>query len=249
MKNLPITANMQVADVIHINYQLLPVIGRFGLVPGFGNKTINELCSDYNIDTLFFLEIINSYHNADYFSESQFGDYSLSLVVEYLTKTHHYYLDAKIPELENIVNNIIRLSNSETKTHNRLIANFFEEYKNELKRHFAYEEKYIFSYSATLENAYNKGIATPKMILKKKRVDFINQNKDHHQLEEKLFDLKNLIIRHFPSSGSNIAIKRLIPELFSLEEDLNDHSRIEDKVLIPKIIQLEEKIIAQNDKT
>lgn len=239
---------MQIADAIHINYHLLPVIGRFGLVPGFGNKTINELCSDNNIDTMFFLEIINSYHNADYFSESQFGDYSPSLVIEYLSKTHRYYLDIKIPELENIVNNIIRFSNSETKTHNRLIANFFEEYKNELKHHFAYEEKYIFSYSKTLENAYLNGIATPIMIKKNKRINFINQNKDHHQLEEKLFDLKNLIIRHFPPLGSNVAIKRLIPELFILEEDLNDHSRIEDKVLIPKIIQLEEKIISQNEQ-
>jgi regulator of cell morphogenesis and NO signaling len=37
-------------------------------------------------------------------------------------------------------------------------------------------------------------------------------------------------------------IEKLLIELFRLEEDLNDHARIEDIVLIPKILQLEEKI-------
>ena len=246
MKHLPIAANMKMADVIHLDYLLLPIIGRFGIDLGFGNKTVKEVCREKQIHLSFLLEILNSYHNHDYFAEDQFQDYPTTLIVDYLINTHSYYINSKIPELEAMVEKFINISSEENKSNNELIANFFNEYKQELIRHLNQEEKNLFPYTRELERIYASGEISAE-ILKKIAKNEIAHNDDHHQLEEKLFDLKNLIIKFLPPVKQKNIMEKLLIELFQLENDLNDHSRIEDKVLIPKVIQLEQKIVSLSD--
>lgn len=244
---LPIAANMKLADVIHLDYLLIPIIGRFGIELGFGNKTIQEVCNERNIHLSFFLEIINSYHNHDYFPEDELQDYPISLIVEYLSNTHNYYLNYKIPELDELVKLFIESSSKENEANNKLIANFYEKYKKELIRHLKLEEANLFPYSNELKLAVETTQISEALLIKI-RNNYISKNDDDHfDLEEKLDDLKNLIIKFLPPVQRKDLLEKLLIELFRLENDLNDHSRIEDKVLIPKIIQLENKIIALSD--
>lgn len=242
MKLLPISANMKMADVIHLDYLLLPIIGRFKIDLGFGNKTVKEVCIEKNINVSFLLEILNSYHNHDYFAENQFQDYPTTLIVDYLINTHNYYIHSKIPELETMVEQFIAYSSNENKANNELIANFFNEYKLELIRHLKQEEKHLFPYTRLLEDAFNMGNITNDLMIMINRNDFNHNDIEHNQLEEKLFDLKNLIIKFLPPVKRKDIMEHLLIELFQLENDLNDHSRIEDKVLIPKVILLEQKV-------
>jgi regulator of cell morphogenesis and NO signaling len=52
---MKIVAKMKMAEVIHLNYHLLPIISRFGIDLGFGERTIEQLSHDYNLDLAFFL--------------------------------------------------------------------------------------------------------------------------------------------------------------------------------------------------
>ncbi|HOO85213.1 MAG TPA: hypothetical protein PLS94_11645 [Prolixibacteraceae bacterium] len=233
------TANTKMADIILNNYLLLPIIGRFGIDLGFGNKTVSEVCAEKSINTFFFLEIINSYNNPEYFTAEELQEYPLMLIIEYLTNTHNYYRKVKIPELEKIVYEIIENSNPDNKKNNLLIANFFEEYKTELIKHLENEEKTIFPFTIELENTLHNHESLELLIQKIAQSKSAHNNDDHKQLEAKLLDLKNLIIKFLPPVKRKDLIEKLLIELFRLEEDLNDHSRIEDHVLLPKINKLE----------
>ena len=62
-----ITKDMKMADVIQMNYMLIPVIYRFGINLGFGDKTVKEICEETKVDLNFFLQLVNTYHDKDYF--------------------------------------------------------------------------------------------------------------------------------------------------------------------------------------
>lgn len=70
-----------------------------------------------------------------------------------------------------------------------------------------------------------------------------NYADDHDNVEDKLFDLKNLVIKYLPPAQDYTLSNTILIELFRLERDLSDHSRIEDKVLVPKVAGIEEKIL------
>ena len=60
-----ITADMKMADLIHLDFQLLAVIQRIGINLGFREKTIDEVCQENDVDTDFFIQIARSFHDKE----------------------------------------------------------------------------------------------------------------------------------------------------------------------------------------
>ena len=236
-----ITKDIKMADVIHKNHHLLSIINRFGIPLGFGDKTVEECCTDKNIEVDFFLDIINSYLDDHYFPKKHLAGFSSSQILNYLTKTHEFYLNEKIPLIENLINQLVKTSQA-ANDQLILIQAFFRKYKEELIEHTKKEEEEVYPYILEVENLYNikkENTNLPESIQKYSIQFFADE---HDNMEEKLFDLKNILIKYLPQQDDQILLRSIITELFELEKDLADHSKIEDKVLIPKIAEME-KII------
>jgi len=238
-----ITPEMKLADVLIHNYTLLPVISRFNIKLGFGDKTVAEVCKDTEVNIDFFLEITNSYVDEDYIPQKELGSFPVSLIVKYLKKTHLYYLDEKIPEIERNIDRVLE----EEKSFNdkfKLVKNFFTEYKQELTKHINREETAIYPYVLEIESAYFKNKISKPFYLKIRKYSISDYASEHDNVEEKLFDLKNIIIKYLPPTSSTGLCNSILIELFRLEKDLNTHASLEDIVLIPKISAMEEKLLS-----
>ena len=242
-KNLPFTAKTKMADVIHLDYRLIPIIGRFGIEYGFGNKTVLDVCNTNNINVWFFLEIINSYHNPEYFPKKQLQNFNAQLIIKYLSNTHTYYLNTKVPEIEGYINEMESKVSENNLKNIQLLNSFFKEYKIELKKHLEREEHHIFPYIESLETALVQKVVDEKLLDRIKKEPIEDYESSHENMELKLSDLKNLIIRYLPPVLCKELCQKLLTELFRLETDLENHSRIEDKVLVPKVKLLEQKTL------
>jgi regulator of cell morphogenesis and NO signaling len=242
-KNLPFTAKTKMAEVIHLDYRLIPIISRFCIEYGFGNKTVSEVCADHEINVWFFLEIINSYHNPEYFPKKQLQNFNAQLIIRYLSNTHSYYLNTKVPEIEGCIDEMEKKASEENQKNIKLLNDFFKKYKNELKKHLDREEQNIFPYIISLENALSNKSSDKNLISIIKTEPIEKYERSHDDVEVKLGDLKNLIIRYLPPVLCKELCQKLLTELFRLEADLENHSRIEDKVLVPKVKLLEQKIL------
>ncbi|MCU4155518.1 hemerythrin domain-containing protein [Carboxylicivirga sp. A043] len=245
--NLPFTPKTKMADVIHLDYRLIPIIGRFGIDFGFSNKTVKEVCDDYKINVCFFLEIINSYHNHEYFPHAELQNFKASLIVDYLSNTHAYYLNVKVPEIEGYIAQIKKEVSIENLKNIELLSNFFSEYKAELVNHLNREDTLVFPYISFLEETLKHRNFTANVVHKIKEESIEHYARHHENMELKLSDLKNLIIRHLPPIVCKEICQKLLTELFRLEADLEDHSRIEDKVLVPKVMLLEQQILEASE--
>lgn len=242
-KNLPFTTKTKMAEVIHLDYRLIPIIGRFGIEYGFGNKIVSEVCADHEINVWFFLEIINSYHNPEYFPKKQLQNFNAQLIIKYLSSTHSYYLNTKVPEIEGCIDEMQKKASKDNQKNIKLLNDFFKGYKNELKKHLDREEQNIFPYIISLEETLLNKSYDKSLIIRVKSEPIVNYERSHDNVELKLSDLKNLIIRYLPPVLCKELCQKLLTELFRLEADLENHSRIEDNVLIPKVKLLEQKIL------
>jgi regulator of cell morphogenesis and NO signaling len=246
-KNLPFTTKTKMADVIHKDYRLIPIIGRFNIQYGFGNKTVAEVCDGYNINVWFFLEIINSYHNHEYFPKKQLQNFSARLIIDYLRSTHQYYLNTKIPDIEGYIDKMEKSVSEKNLKNVQLLNSFFRDYKNELEKHLEREEDQVFPYILNLEKSVEKKQILPELLVLVQKEPIENYERTHDDVESKLSDLKNLIMRHLPPVLCKELCQKLLVELFRLEADLEDHARIEDKVLVPKVKLLEQKILETSE--
>jgi len=231
----------KMAELIHLNYNILSVLYRFDIELGFGDKTIDEVCKENNINTSFFLEIANAFINKDYSPEDNLQNFSIELIVNYLQKTHVYYTKEKIPEIHKLINNLEFKTNSQRNID--LLKDFFTQYSNEFNQHIKREDDFIYPYVVSLQKAFDT-----KQI-SKSDIDLINKKPissyqtEHENVEEKLYDLKNILIKYLPPAKNPKIINTILSKLFKLEDDLNEHTRIENKVMIPKAIKLEKIIL------
>lgn len=236
-----ITGTNKMADLVHMNCLLVSVINRFGIKLGFGDKSVHEVCQEHDVKLDFFLEIVNSFHDEDYFPEKLLQDFSVKLITDYLGKTHRYYLDFKIPEIEKLIKLMV-VECYENNKHAVLLESFFKEYKNELIAHIKREDEKVFPYSISIESAFlgKKNSLTESRVSESYSIE--EYLSEHDDIESKLYDLKNIIIKYLPPADNQSLCSIVLTELFNLEKDMNDHSRIEEKVLIPKVLVMEKKL-------
>ncbi len=238
-----ITKNIKMADVIHTNYFTLSVLNRFGIELGFGDKSVDEVCKKNNVDVDFFLEIVNAFVDKDYFPKKHLQTFSVKLITDYLQKTHDYYHKLKVPEIENLIEEMVDSCYTQ-KENIVLLKKFFNDYKQELLNHTHREEKIVFPYTLAIEKAYNSEESDNSVIELMETYSIEIFQNEHDNIEEKLLDLRNIIIKYLPQPKNSRLCNKLLYELFNLEQDINDHSRIEEKVLVPKIREME-KIITK----
>ena len=69
----------------------------------------------------------------------------------------------------------------------------------------------------------------------------IDYREHHDDIQEKLDDVKKLLIEHLPQKADNNLRRKILFALFDLDTDLQTHSKIENEILIPQVEQLEKK--------
>jgi regulator of cell morphogenesis and NO signaling len=62
---------------------------------------------------------------------------------------------------------------------------------------------------------------------------------EHSDIDEKLYDLKNILIKYVRGKAAESEYHEVIFELFRLEKDIQDHTRIENNVLMPLVMEME----------
>ena len=217
---------MKMADLIEANYRLLAVLSRFGIEGGFGERTVRDICEKNHLDTDTFLLICNVYTHKDHVpSEEILRDGHIDDILRYLHQSHDYYMNNALVLLASTIEKLIEPCTAAQKG---IIWNFFSGYKEELRKHFAYEEGEVIPYIQNLLI----GKRDPHY-----SIDRFEEN--HSNIEEKLSDLKNLILKSLPSACDDNLRVRLLNYVFALQHDLDSHTAIEDNILVPMVRLIE----------
>ena len=153
---------------------------------------------------------------------------SVEALMEYLKQAHSYFLDYNLPVIRRRLIDAIDCSQDDVAF---LILKFYDEYVNEVRAHMGYENEVVFKYvNALLQGEdtgrYNIGVFVAR----------------HNQIETKLTELKNIIVKYYPSRANNNLLNTVLFDIYSCEKDLCSHCRVEDYMFVPLIAELEKKV-------
>lgn len=126
-----LTPSSILSEIVSANYLLIPVINRFGIKLGLEDKSVKAICGEYNQNLEFFLTILNTYLNEDYFPEKKLKEFEIDLVSDYLKRTDMYYIHGQIPNIDKHLNALIATSDPNNKQL-ELIRKLFLRFKDAL---------------------------------------------------------------------------------------------------------------------
>ena len=237
-----ITREWPMYRVVLENHQLLPLLPRFNLKLGFGEKSVDEVCRTHGVNTDFFLEIANAYLDELYVPEEGLALFSLSTMVDYITSTHSYFTDIALPVVEEKIFRLMAHSALSEREVN-LVTDFFNDYKEDFMAHLSQEEEHILPYVVELERQSTQKEPDPDFIQKLQTYSIREFEKEHDRLETSLRHLSELIIKYLPPFDDLQLCHQVLNDLVALMKDLVDHADVEDKVLIPRVTELERKLL------
>ncbi len=215
----------KMSDLICDNYPMVLVMSRFGIALGFGEKNIGEVCRMSGVDPYTFLTVVNFLADKDITPEHDVRKLSVDDLIKYLYNAHDYFLNFRFPHIRRKLVEAISNCPDDVAF---VIRRFFDEYAEEVNKHMQYEERVVFPYV--------------KGLLRGERNDKYNISifrKRHDQVEMKITELKNILIKYYPGAGGYL-LNSVLFDIFTTAEDLATHTRVEDDLFIPTILALEQ---------
>ena len=226
--------NMQLSEVVEEHPSLIPVINRFGIRLGLGDKSVKTICEEYKLDTDFLLIVINTFLNEEYFPEKKLQTFHTSQIIDYLTKTNQYYQRYQLPNIERHLTSFISMSAPDNNTLN-LIGKFFSSFKEELTSRIKKDENVWFPYCLSLSEKLKFD--------QKEELHLDSKQQKEDTIEELLADLKSIMIKHLSGEYNENLCYAVIFSISSLEKDIRQHNRIRYRILMPMVSAMEKLCI------
>tara|TARA_B100000795_G_scaffold107866_1_gene79652 strand:+ start:6317 stop:7057 length:741 start_codon:yes stop_codon:yes gene_type:complete len=235
-----ITKKTSIKESIELNQLNESVLLRYG-IPARKELSIGRSASNLVISTDFLVDILNCHGGASVFELEKFQRYSIPVLLEYLQKSHNFYREKKLLEIEQSVFNLM-IGRIGSFSAVNLIALFYTDYKKELINHFNLEENVLFPYALALNKSAKDPKAREQAIELSQQYSIAKFTVEHTESHKELDRVRESLRLFNPSKSDESALRVLLDQFKSFETDFYLHSLIEDEVLVPKLLKLEQSL-------
>lgn len=216
-----VTPDTKLCEVIVDEPSVVPVINRFDIVLGVGDRTINSICKEKGIDTSFFITILNAFIHESFFLENVTGAFNAGDVVDYLRKTNNSYLRNQLPNIERHFAALI--SRSDSNNNLPLLFNFYREVKTEIERRIDSDNQWFDAIISAEQSNSEVSVAGNAV------------QAESDSIEDKLSDLINMFVIHLRGDYDRNLCHAVLFAVISLEKDICQNNRIRNRVLRPLV--------------
>ena len=216
-----VTPDTKLCEVIVDEPSVVPVINRFDIVLGVGDRTIKSICKEKGIDTSFFITILNAFIHESFFLENVTGAFNAGDVVDYLRKTNNSYLRNQLPNIERHFAALI--SRSDSNNNLPLLFNFYREVKTEIERRIDSDNQWFDAIISAEQSNSEVSVAGNAV------------QAESDSIEDKLSDLINMFVIHLRGDYDRNLCQAVLFAVISLEKDIRQNNRIRNRVLRPLV--------------
>lgn len=216
-----VTPDTKLCEVIVDEPSVVPVINRFDIVLGVGDRTIKSICKEKGIDTSFFITILNALIHESFFLENVTGAFNAGDVVDYLRKTNNSYLRNQLPNIERHFAALI--SRSDSNNNLPLLFNFYREVKTEIERRIDSDNQWFDAIISAEQSNSEVSVAGNAV------------QAESDSIEDKLSDLINMFVIHLRGDYDRNLCHAVLFAVISLEKDICQNNRIRNRVLRPLV--------------
>ncbi|HUM06841.1 MAG TPA: iron-sulfur cluster repair di-iron protein [Terriglobales bacterium] len=220
--------------------QTIPVFEKLGI--DFccgGNRPLEEVCASANLDIE---DVLKSLENAlaapaaKSAKELQSG--SLAELITHIEQTHHVFVRQEIPQIEKLLE---KVHGKHGANHPELghIRSVFHGLGQELMMHLMKEENILFPYIERMEESVmqREPILPPPFGTVANPVRMMEH--EHDSAGNALKALREASHEYQPPADACTSFRALYTELENFEKDLHQHIHLENNVLFPRALQME----------
>ncbi len=233
-----------IGDIVAQNYKAASIFKKYQI--DFccnGNRTITDAAKKKNLSEDQLVGELNEALSNKSMGEIDFNAFPIDLLADYIEKTHHRYIDAKIAEITPYLRRVVSVHGD---SHPELIEveELFLASAKDLTGHTKKEELMLFPYIRLLVKAELTGGKRPTTKMGD-AADYIALMEDDHNTEGERFRSISVLTNNYTPPEDACNTYRVTYSLLQeFEEDLHRHIHLENNILFPKAIVMTEALAA-----
>ena len=232
-----------IGEIVAGDYRAAAVFESFGI--DFccgGNITVDEACRQKSVNTDEVAGKLAAIINNQQGTSVDFKSWPLDLLADYIQKKHHRYVEEKSPILKQYLEKVCQAHGDR---HPELfeIKKEFDISVGELAMHMKKEELMLFPFIGKMVRAKSAGQPLPQASFGKVQNPIQNMMHEHDTEGDRFKKISTLSNNYtVPPDGCN-TYKVTYALLKEFEDDLHLHIHLENNILFPKAIELENEFI------
>ena len=239
MKNLK---QEMVGDIVKYNYAAAPVLKQHGI--DFccnGQRSLESACTKANVATEELENELQKVFLAEKPGDPDFQAWPLDLLADYIEKTHHRYVEKRISEIKPFLQKVVKVHG---RFHPELneIQEEFNESAGALAQHMKKEELVVFPFVRKMVQAQLNG-SNPAEGMQQSLDQPIQMMLNEHEDEgERFRKIEELSSNYTPPEEACNTYRVTFALLKEFQDDLHKHIHLENNILFPAALRLEQKL-------
>ncbi|RXK85682.1 iron-sulfur cluster repair di-iron protein [Filimonas effusa] len=205
-----------------------------------GKKKLKDVCAEKELDleqVKAALSVAPATGGAD---KNDYVNWSASFLVDYIYNQHHLYYYNNLPLINELLNKVAGKHGDRNPELLRL-HRYFGQLQQELNEHFLKEEQVLFPAIKQLSAAAGKGSVAQGAISLNAPIGVMEA--DHEMAGELLESMASITNNFTPPPGACNSYALLFAKLKDLRDDLHMHVHLENNILFPKALALQEQTL------
>ena len=240
METIHKDSKKQIGQFVADDFRTAAVFSNYGI--DFcckGDRIVEEVCEKNGIEVN---ELLNELHGVVNSATDQSIDYKswpLDLLVDYIEKKHHRYVEEKIPVLLQFLNKLCSVHGGR---HPELlkINELFTASANELTSHMKKEELILFPFVKRMVTAKHEASSIESPQFDSVNSPIAEMMQEHDNEGERFRQIAELSNNYTPPADGCNTYKVTFAMLKEFEQDLHLHIHLENNILFPGAIALEQ---------
>lgn len=232
-----------VGEVVAADYRAAEIFQRLGI--DFccgGDKPLDEACREHNVSMEALQQALERLAMVPDRGE-QYDQWGLDFLADYIVNQHHAYARKMTPLLRDYAQKVVA-AHGEHHPETVTIAQLFEKLSGELAMHTQKEELLLFPYIRRLVKSQKEGddLRTPPFGSAAELIEKMDE--EHDGTGELLGQIEALSNGYAPPVDACNTYRALYGSLEAFADDTRKHIHLENNILFPKTIQLENELRA-----
>ena len=207
-----------------------------------GEQPLGDACATAGVDFRNVLQMIDQLRES---TESQNGRTDLQTIpladlIDYILDKHHIYTKDEMARLEPLADKVVGAHGA---NHSELLAirDLLHQLFTDLKQHMFKEEQILFPFVIALERANEQNRPAPFAPFGTVNNPIRMMMMEHDTAGDILREMRTLSSDYKVPADACISFKTFYEAIEAFEQDLHQHIHLENNLLFPKAIELEER--------
>lgn len=230
-----------IGEIVAEDYRTAGVFKQFGL--DFccgGGRTVEDACTSKGVEIESLIGELSALEKGGDESHN-YQSWSPDFLADYIVNNHHEFCRSKLPEIGAYAKKVAQVHGKG----NEALIEIFHEFTMmhaDIMNHLDKEERILFPYIKQLVEAEKQGTTPPEPDFGKAANPIAMMEEEHDEAGEAMTKIRKLSNDFRPPEEACTTYRILFENLEAFEKDLHKHIHLENNILFPKALELEEHL-------